>query len=354
MTGSRHPQNISWYEDHSNPPSPPPHAYYTRQVHRRRCDQDRVTKRRPSRVEVRSIFLQSDTRAQSMGGFLSKGHGMFCRVIKQMKTDGNGNFERVPPPTPPTHSYKLPLRVEMALDQPEEEKEVQAEHAWNPADRSLNIFVKSNDPFTFHRHPVAQSTDCIRGKQSYSRGLHIFEIFWPVRQRGTHAVVGVATKEAPIHSPGYTSLVGSTQHSWGWDLLGSTALHNRDNTSNTQEISYPRSLLLHEESTYQAPDRFLMVLDMDMGTLGFVAKGKYLGVAHTGLKGKTVFPIVSSVWGHCEVSMKYLTGVSPGPTSLAAWCRRSIRITMGKDRIDKGDIDKLILPTAIKEFLVYK
>ena len=109
---------------------------------------------------------------------------------------------------------------------------------------------------------------------------------------------------------------------------------------------------------------------MDMGTLAFVAKGKYLGVSHTGLRGKAVFPIVSSVWGHCEVglplfshrfikyifqvSMKYLTGVSPGPTSLAAWCRRSIRMTMGKDRIDKGDIDNLILPTAIKEFLVYR
>ena len=37
-------------------------------------------------------------------------------------------------------------------------------HAWNPNDRSLNIFVKEDDKFTLHRHPVAQSTDCIRGK----------------------------------------------------------------------------------------------------------------------------------------------------------------------------------------------
>ena len=70
-------------------------------------------------------------------------------------------------------------------------------------DRSLNIFVKDEDKLTFHRHPVAQSTDCIRSKVGYERGLHVFELSWPTRQRGTHAVVGVATMDAPLHSVGY-------------------------------------------------------------------------------------------------------------------------------------------------------
>ena len=52
------------------------------------------------------------------------------------------------------------------------------------------------------RQPVAQSTDCIRGKQGYNSGIHIWQISWPLKQRGTHAVIGVATKEAPLHSPG--------------------------------------------------------------------------------------------------------------------------------------------------------
>ena len=59
--------------------------------------------------------------------------------------------------------------------------------------RSYNIFVKEDDKLTFHRHPVAQSTDCIRGRVGYERGLHLFELTWPTRQRGTHAVVGVST-----------------------------------------------------------------------------------------------------------------------------------------------------------------
>ena len=29
-------------------------------------------------------------------------------------------------------------------------------------------------------------------------------------------------------------------------------------------------------------------------------------------------------------------------------------MSMGQDRIAKGDIERLILPTAIKEFLVYR
>jgi len=59
--------------------------------------------------------------------------------------------------------------------------------------RSYNIFVKEDDKLTFHRHPVAQSTDCIRGKVGYERGIHLFELTWPNRQRGTHAVVGFST-----------------------------------------------------------------------------------------------------------------------------------------------------------------
>lgn len=65
------------------------------------------------------------------------------------------------------------------------------------------LYSQEDDKLTFHRHPVAQSTDCIRGKTGFSRGLHVWEIHWSTRQRGTHAVVGVATQEAPLNSVGY-------------------------------------------------------------------------------------------------------------------------------------------------------
>lgn len=114
--------------------------------------------------------------------------------------------------------FARPARLDMLLDMPPALRETQLKYSWNADDRSLNIFVKEDDKLTFHRHPVAQSTDCIRGKVGFTKGLHAWEVCWSTRQRGTHAVVGVATAEAPLHSVGYQSLVGSTDTSWGWDL----------------------------------------------------------------------------------------------------------------------------------------
>ena len=52
-----------------------------------------------------------------------------------------------------------------------------------------------------------------------------------------------------------------------------------------------------------------VMLDMDEGTLGFVVDGKYLGPAFRGLRGKKLYLMVSAVWGHCEITMKYLGGL---------------------------------------------
>nr|XP_047918909.1 SPRY domain-containing SOCS box protein 4 isoform X1 [Anser cygnoides]XP_047918910.1 SPRY domain-containing SOCS box protein 4 isoform X1 [Anser cygnoides]XP_047918911.1 SPRY domain-containing SOCS box protein 4 isoform X1 [Anser cygnoides]XP_047918912.1 SPRY domain-containing SOCS box protein 4 isoform X1 [Anser cygnoides]XP_047918913.1 SPRY domain-containing SOCS box protein 4 isoform X1 [Anser cygnoides] len=205
-----------------------------------------------------------------------------------------------------------PARLDMLLDMPPAKLEVQYKHAWNNEDRSLNIFVKEDDKLTFHRHPVAQSTDCIRGKVGYTRGLHVWQIHWPTRQRGTHAVVGVSTAEAPLHSVGYTSLVGSNSESWGWDLGRNKLYHN---CKNQPGVTYP--VFLEPDESFVLPDSLLVVLDMDEGTLSFMVDGQYLGVAFRGLKGKKLYPIVSAVWGHCEITMRYINGldlVFPGPS----------------------------------------
>lgn len=48
---------------------------------------------------------------------------------------------------------------------------------------------------------------------------------------------------------------------------------------------------------------------MDEGYMAF-ASTEYLGIAFRGLKGKTLYPVVSAVWGHCEVTMRYLGGLN--------------------------------------------
>ncbi|XP_004712135.1 SPRY domain-containing SOCS box protein 4 [Echinops telfairi] len=240
-----------------------------------------------------------------------------------------------------------PARLDQLLDMPAVGLAVQLRHAWNPEDRSLNVFVKDDDRLTFHRHPVAQSTDGIRGKVGHARGLHTWQIHWPARQRGTHAVVGVATARAPLHSVGYTALVGSDAESWGWDLGRSRLYHDGKNQPG---VAYPA--FLGPDEAFTLPDSLLVVLDMDEGTLSFVVDGQYLGVAFRGLKGKKLYPVVSAVWGHCEVTMRYINGLDPEPLPLMDLCRRAIRSALGRQRLH--DVGSLPLPQSLKNYLQYQ
>lgn len=140
------------------------------------------------------------------------------------------------------------------------------------------------------RRPIAKSTDCVRGKCGYTRGLHVWAIHWPAECRGTHAVVGVATESAPVHAIGYCSLVGSNTESWGWDLIRNKTYYNQI------EETYPHWLTAKD--MFHTPDEFMVVLDMDEGTLGFIVDNVYLGVAFNDLKGKKLYPIISTVWGN--------------------------------------------------------
>lgn len=243
----------------------------------------------------------------------------------------------------------MPSRLEYLLDLPPCGLETQVQHSWNPDDRSLNIFVKEQDPLTLHRHPVAQSTDCIRAKQGYTKGIHLWELEWNSRQRGTHAIIGVGSDKTPLHCVGYQSLIGSNAESWGWDLGRNRACHNTKATNQPPPV-YPK--MLKADETFVVPDNFMMCLDMDEGTLSFLADGQYLGPAFRGLRGKKVYPIVSAVWGHCEITMRYINGLDPVPLPLADLCRRTIRQKIGKHRLN--EVNNLQLPNSIKNFLLYK
>lgn len=243
--------------------------------------------------------------------------------------------------------HKMPPRMEILLDMPPVPYAVQSKHAWNPDDRSLNIFIKEKDEFTFHRYPVAQSTDGIRSKIGYETGIHLFEINWPSKQRGTNAVIGVSTPEAPLHHVGYQNLVGSNEYSWGWDLSRKKAYHDK------QGASYPADLRGPPENLV-VPDKFYAVLNMDEGVLGYVVNGKYLGPAFDGLKGKKLHLIISAVWGNCEITMKYMGGLEPEPLPLMDLCRHVIRKQMTQERLKKGRADELGLPKSVKEYLTYR
>ncbi|XP_044758329.1 protein gustavus isoform X1 [Coccinella septempunctata] len=279
-------------------------------------------------------------RGMSMGQKVSGG-------VKAVNRDAATPYKPVIP-RELAQDFARPPRLDMLLDMPPAHRDTQLKHSWNQDDRSLNIFVKEDDKLTFHRHPVAQSTDCIRGKVGFTKGMHCWEVSWSTRERGTHAVVGVATKEAPLHSVGYQSLVGSTDTSWGWDLGRNKLYHD---SKNAPGLTYPA--LLKPDETFIVPDKFLVVLDMDEGTLSFVVDGQYLGVAFRGLKGRKLYPIVSAVWGHCEITMKYIGGLDPEPLPLMDLCRRVIRQRLGKQHLE-DKVMTLQLPQALQTYLLYR
>lgn len=245
------------------------------------------------------------------------------------------------------YSPSRPRRLDLILSAPPLPKAVQEAHGWNPSDRSFHIYVKE-DKLTFHRYPMAQSTDCIRGKIGYTRGFHVWEITWPKDYRGTHAVVGVATAHAPLHSVGYTSLVGSTVESWGWDIGRENCNRLLHNSQTQPATDYP---IGEDTETFVVSDTFLVILDMDQGTLAFADGHKYLGVAFRGLKRKKLYPIVSAVYGHSEVSMRYLGGLEPEPLPLTDICRSVIRNQLGNDRLDQ--IAALDIPPLMKRYLMH-
>lgn len=108
-------------------------------------------------------------------------------------------------------------------------------HAWDPHECSRNVYIKPNG-FTLHRNPVAQSTDAAKGKMGFRTGRHCWEVWWE-GPLGTVAVIGIATKEAPVQCPGYVALLGSNSESWGWNLVDNHLLHNGDSQGNYPQLN---------------------------------------------------------------------------------------------------------------------
>ena len=162
-----------------------------------------------------------------------------------------------------------PPRVARLVNGEHADVETQSFHTWNENDSSPNIYVKADDRLTFHRNPVYQTTDAIRGRAGgdgetgYSAGLHVWRVTWPHDFRGTHPVVGVATKDCHLTEPGYRRIVGSTTNSWGWCLKSLKVYH--DSRKFRHGVPYPRDI----DEKLKVPENFYMILDMDRGTLAF-------------------------------------------------------------------------------------
>uniref|UniRef100_A0A8C5JRP9 F-box/SPRY domain-containing protein 1 n=1 Tax=Junco hyemalis TaxID=40217 RepID=A0A8C5JRP9_JUNHY len=169
-------------------------------------------------------------------------------------------------------------------------------HAFSTNDCSRNVYIKKNG-FTLHRNPIAQSTDGARTKIGFSEGRHAWEVWWE-GPLGTVAVIGIATKRAPMQCQGYVALLGSDDQSWGWNLVDNNLLHNGEVNG-----SFPQC---NNAPKYQIGERIRVILDMEDKTLAFERGYEFLGVAFRGLPKVCLYPAVSAVYGNTEVTLVYL------------------------------------------------
>lgn len=229
-------------------------------------------------------------------------------------------------------------------------------------------------------------------------GLHVWEVVWRPEHRGTHAVVGISRQDCPLQSSGYNVLVGADSQSWGWELKtnqlwhggqtlklypenGSKRCHSEMAADSKSQSSSSSSAKM-AQTPLLIPERVLLVLDADAGTLGFVVNGSFLGVAFKDLpRDVELFPTVSSVRGGACIRLRYMNGstrecliylfvfvrrnikikhslilnyvvsglFSGDPPSLMALCGLSIRQNLGQKRLKH--MDKLPLPPFLQRCL---
>ncbi|KAJ8923426.1 hypothetical protein NQ315_001985, partial [Exocentrus adspersus] len=290
-------------------------------------------------------------RGMSMGQKVSGG-------VKAVNRDAAAPYKPVIP-RELAQDFARPPRLDMLLDMPPALRETQLKYSWNQDDRSLNIFVKEDDKLTFHstssvvcffQTPRSPEHGLHKGKSRFHKRNALLGSLLVDETAGGHMqLLELPRQKPPLHCVGYHSLVGSTDTSWGWDLGRNKLYHDSKNCPGG--ITYPA--LLKPDETFIVPDKFLVVLDMDEGTLSFVVDGQYLGIAFRGLKGRKLYPIVSAVWGHCEITMKYIGGLDPEPLPLMDLCRRVIRQRLGKQHLEER-VMNLQLPQALQTYLLYR
>ncbi|XP_054478349.1 SPRY domain-containing SOCS box protein 1 isoform X2 [Anoplopoma fimbria] len=176
------------------------------------------------------------------------------------------------------------------------------------------------------RSPVELSSDGVRADIGVKSGLHVWELLWSPELRGSHAVMGISRQSCPLQSSGYNVLIGRDSQSWGWELKTNHLWHDGKSlgpypgtrkschTEAVEDLRTQSSTSSHTklaQNPLSIPERILLVLDADAGTLGFVVDGSFLDVAFKDLpRGVELFPAVSSVRGGASIRLRYLNGTT--------------------------------------------
>ena len=112
-------------------------------------------------------------------GSLVRAHGTRHRPHREhrLRESRREVLETPPAPSQLRVDVAVPQKLSILLDSPDVSRQESLEHSWSATDKSFNIVLKEEDPRVMRRHPIAQSTDCVRGAQGYSSGLHMWQVW---------------------------------------------------------------------------------------------------------------------------------------------------------------------------------
>uniref|UniRef100_A0A8B9HB03 SPRY domain-containing SOCS box protein 3 n=1 Tax=Astyanax mexicanus TaxID=7994 RepID=A0A8B9HB03_ASTMX len=181
--------------------------------------------------------------------------------------------------------------------------------AWDEECISPAVFLScSNRKVSFHPD-YSCGTAAIRGSAELRHGQHFWEIKMTSPVYGTDMMVGIGTAEVNLdqYRHSFSNLLGVDAHSWGLSYTG--LLHHKGTKVNFSRRFGQGSIIgLH--------------LDTWNGTLTFYKNRRWIGVAATGLRNKSFYPMVCST--AAKSSMKVIRSVS-APTSLQYLCCTHLR-----------------------------
>ncbi|CAL8367382.1 unnamed protein product [Boreogadus saida] len=120
----------------------------------------------------------------------------------------------------------------------------------------------------------------------------------------------------------------ATRRWWARTRVVGLGLGRNSGSTTTARTGARRGALLpcflEAEEGLLAARRLLVVLDMDEGTLSFMWRDTTWAWPSGAWKGRKLYPVVSAVWGHCEITMKYVNGLDREPAHRASRPRGSV------------------------------
>jgi len=183
------------------------------------------------------------------------------------------------------------------------------EWTWDTENKSSSAHLSSEGrDIKFHTE-FSCGTAAVRGSKPMKDGQYYWEIKMTTPVYGTDMMVGVGTPTLSLDQFKYSfcSMLGMTADSWGYSYTGN--LHHQ-------------AKLKRFGSRFGQGSIVGVHLDMWNGTLTFYKNKKSLGIAYTGLNGKTLYPVVCST--AARSGMKMITSRSY-PSSLMFMCCQKLR-----------------------------